>query len=65
MMTENGGIAEVTEAAERMATIPPLSRENKSFKHTERRVSQRKSTEAYWQLFFSVVFLYVPLCSLW
>src|SRR5256885_7676047 len=44
MMTENGGIAEVTEAAERMAIIPPLSRENKSFNHRARRVSQdRKS----------------------
>jgi hypothetical protein len=65
MMTENGGIAEVTEAAERMATIPPLSRENKSFNHRGRRVPRRESTEAYWQLFFSVVFLCVPLCSLW
>jgi hypothetical protein len=64
MMTENGGIAEVTEAAERMATIPPLSRENKTFNHRGRRVSQRKSTEAYWQ-YFSLWFFSVCLCALW
>jgi hypothetical protein len=43
MMTENGGIAEVTEAAERMATIPPLSRENKTFNHRGRRFHRGKA----------------------
>jgi len=62
MVTENGRLAEVTEAAERMGIIPPLSREGKIFNPRGRGVSQRERTEAYWAI-FSLWFLSVCLCA--
>jgi hypothetical protein len=46
-VTENWRLAEVTEAAERMEIIPPLSRESTIFNHRGRRLSQRKSAGQY------------------
>ena len=65
MVTENGRLAEVTEAAERMGIIPPLSREGKIFNHTGTQGFTEGKHRGVLGNIFSVVFLCVPLCSLW
>lgn len=66
MVTENRRLAEVTEAAERMGTIPPHSRERLNTSTTEgTEFHKRQNTEACRGTPFSVAFLREPQRPLW
>jgi hypothetical protein len=58
-VTENGRLAEVTEAAERMGDHSAALARKQDLYHRGRRVPQRRSTEAYW----AILSLWFSLCA--
>jgi len=65
MVTENGRLAEVTEAAERMGDhSAALARRQNLQPQRTRGFTEGKNRGVLGNI-FSVVFICVPLCSLW